>query len=139
MHPKEEPLLLDLYSQVNSITINTRLKTIGKYTSDRGMLSSINQRVTDSLFYQDYSYVVRSRTPISEWRNAVKDTTHPAGFKVFGELYLESEASAEMQPKQQVAQHLTSYIISSKGACHFTINQKVYHYFRCKGRRYQSC
>ena len=105
-----------VFSSKFNPTINTRLKTIGKYTSDRGMLSSINQRVTDSLFYQDYSYVVRSRTPISEWRNAVKDTTHPAGFKVFGELYLESEASAEMQPKQQVAQHLTSYIILPKGA-----------------------
>jgi len=92
-------------------TIETLTRTLGKYQSDRGKSSSINQRITDSFFYQDYSYVVRSRTPIRDWRNAVKDTTHPAGFKMFGELYLESEGKARMRPDQPVSQKLTTYLI----------------------------
>ncbi|AOV58590.1 structural protein [Synechococcus phage S-CAM3] len=92
-------------------TINTLTRTLGKYNSDRGKSSSANQRITDSFFYQDYSYVVRSRTPINQWRNAVKDTTHPAGFKMFGELYLESEADARMRPDQPTSEKLTNYLI----------------------------
>ena len=74
----------------------TRERTIGRFTSDRGKVSSNNQRIHDSDFYQDYSYVVRSRTPIKQWRDVVKDTTHPAGFKMFGEIYLDSEGTSDM-------------------------------------------
>ncbi len=90
--------------------ISTRENRIGKFTSDRGKVSSLNQRITDSNFYQDYSYVVRSRTPIQQWRSAIKDTVHPAGFKLFGEVYLESEASNKMNPVQQNTQSVTTYL-----------------------------
>ena len=90
--------------------VNTREKRIGKFTSDRGKISSTNQRITDSDFYQDYSYVIRSRTPINDWRNAIKDTTHPAGFKLFGEVYLESEGSGAMVPEQPETRSITTYL-----------------------------
>ena len=90
--------------------ITTRESRIGKFTSDRGKVSSLNQRITDSNFYQDYSYVIRSRTPIDKWRNALKDTTHPAGFKMFGEVYVESEGSNRMNPVQQNIQNVTTYL-----------------------------
>lgn len=91
--------------------VNTRTRTLGKFTSDRGKLSSLNQRITDSFFYQDYSYVVRSKKPISSWRDAIKDTTHPAGFKMFGEVYLESSTEVKMLDQQPGSQRLTNYII----------------------------
>ena len=90
--------------------METRENRIGKFTSDRGKVSSLNQRITDSNFYQDYSYVVRSRTPIKQWRSAIKDTTHPAGFQLFGEVYMESEASNRMNPVQLNTQNLTTYL-----------------------------
>ena len=61
----------------------------GSFRSDRGKLGVSNQRLTDSFFYQDYSYVVKSRTTIDNWRELVKETTHPAGFKVFGEVIID--------------------------------------------------
>ena len=91
--------------------INTRTRTIGKFSSDRGKLSSVNQRITDSNFYQDYSYVVRSKTPINNWRNVVKDNTHPAGFKMFGEVYIESSADIKMKGEQSSSEKLTNYLI----------------------------
>ena len=89
--------------------IVTREKTIGRFTSDRGKVSSSNQRIHDSNFYQDYSYVVRSRTPINQWRDVIKDTTHPAGFKMFGEVYLESEGVSNM-PSNQKSFKSTMYL-----------------------------
>ena len=90
--------------------IVTRERTIGRFTSDRGKVSSNNQRIHDSDFYQDYSYVVRSRTPIKQWRDVVKDTTHPAGFKMFGEIYLDSEGTSDM-PSDQKAFKSTMYLV----------------------------
>ena len=74
----------------------------GNYTSDRGKVGDRNQRITDSYFYQDYSYVIQSKTPINTWRDLIKQTTHPAGFLMFGEVVIESEQASRMpiaQPK----------------------------------------
>lgn len=91
--------------------ISTMSRTLGVFESDKGKIGSTNQRITDSDFYQDYSYVIRSRTSINEWRNAVKSTTHPAGFKMFGEMYVESEGALEMETNQNTSQNLTSFVI----------------------------
>lgn len=75
---------------------------LGYYVSDKGKLSSSYQKLADNYFYQDYSYVIKSKTPIERWRDVIKETVHPAGFKVFGELTIESSASSklpETQPK----------------------------------------
>jgi hypothetical protein len=69
---------------------------LGKFNSDRGNLSSYTQRITDSYYYQDYSYVIKSKTPIDIWRDLIKQTTHPAGFKLFGEVLVESKGNADM-------------------------------------------
>ena len=67
--------------EVNSIT-----NTVGKFLDDIGKPSEIVQKIQDSYLYQAYSYNVKSPVPIEEWRNTLIDTTHPAGFKVFGEI-----------------------------------------------------
>jgi hypothetical protein len=84
-----------LYSEFDPI-IKTYFDNLGSYTSDRGKIGVSSQRLTDSYFYQDYSYVVKSRTPIEFWRDLIKDTVHPAGFKLFGEMIVESDGSTQM-------------------------------------------
>ncbi len=69
--------------------IKSYYDNLGYYASDQGQLSSNNQKITDSYFYQDYSYVIKSRTSIEFWRDLIRETTHPAGFQLFGELILE--------------------------------------------------
>lgn len=66
----------------------------GRFTSDRGRIGNANQRISDSFFYQDYSYVVKSRSSIDSWRELVKETTHPAGFKLFGEVIIDPKIEA---------------------------------------------
>ena len=76
--------------------IKTFYDNLGYYESDYGKLSNQNQRITDSYYYQDYSYVVESNTPINVWRDLIKDTTHPAGFQLFGEVNIETSSQSRM-------------------------------------------
>jgi len=73
-----------------SADIRTYFDNLGRFNSEKGKLSANSQKLSDSYFYQDYSYVIKSRTPIDFWRDLIKETTHPAGFQLFGELILES-------------------------------------------------
>ena len=74
----------------------------GFYDTDRGKLSASNQRMADSYFYQDYSYVVKSKSPINIWRKLVEQTVHPAGFKMFGEVTIEATAPITMPETQRI-------------------------------------
>jgi len=77
-------------------TTKATYDNLGYYTSDKGRLGAANQKLTDSFFYQDYSYVVKSKTSIEQWRDLIKSTTHPAGFKLFGQVDIETDAKSEM-------------------------------------------
>jgi hypothetical protein len=80
--------------------IRSYVDNFGSFRSDRGKLSNSNQKLQDSYFYQDYSYVIRSKSSIEEWRNLIKKTTHPAGFQLFGEMVIDSQAEAPMPTAQ---------------------------------------
>ena len=69
---------------------------LGKFTSDKGKVGIRNHKIADNNFYQDYSYVVESDSIVDTWRDLVKDSVHPAGFNVFGELNVKSSAAATM-------------------------------------------
>jgi hypothetical protein len=68
----------------------------GQYNSDKGILNSFSQNITDSYFYQDYSYVIKSKSQLKEWKDIILNSTHPAGFKVFGELSIENDSTIGM-------------------------------------------
>lgn len=84
-------LVTDLNCDIRSYYDNQ-----GKYLSEKSFLNSDTQKLTDSYFYQDYSYVVKSKTPISKWRDLVKTTTHPAGFNVFAQVDVDSSADSSL-------------------------------------------
>jgi hypothetical protein len=90
-----------------SLDIRSAYDNQGYYTSDRGRVGNSNQRLTDSFFYQDYSYVIKSRTSINVWRDLIKKTTHPAGMKLFGEVIIDPVASSEMPVESPKASHFT--------------------------------
>lgn len=55
------------------------------FQNRQGMLSDVN-KLQDNYYYQNYSYVLRSRVPSINWMTMVKNTVHPAGMAVFSEL-----------------------------------------------------
>jgi len=104
----------NVVSKVKTIFVTTFAEEItsfydnlGYYNSDKGRLGVSNQKLLDSDFYQDYSYVIKSKTPIEQWRDLIKSTTHPAGFKLFGQVDVETDAAASMPEELPKASHFS--------------------------------
>jgi len=87
--------------------ITSSYDNIGYFKSDRGRLGAENQKLLDSFFYQDYSYVVKSKTPIDQWRDLIKSTTHPAGFRLFGQVDIETSSGTEMPVDTTKSSHFS--------------------------------
>lgn len=56
-----------------------------QYRDNKGFLSD-TIKLQDGDFYQDFSYVIRSDTLLSEFEDILYKTVHPSGLKAFGEL-----------------------------------------------------
>ena len=87
--------------QEDSAEATTSLEAVvrsdGTYITDKGKLSEDTQRVQDSFYYQDYSYVVRIGESINQWRESIRRSVHPAGWNVFGEVsFATSLAEAQL-------------------------------------------
>ena len=70
------------------LNIGSLTRTPGRFIDDVGKPSEIVQKIQDSYFYQNFSYVVKSQIPITDWKTQVLDNNHPAGFNMFGQLEL---------------------------------------------------
>lgn len=57
----------------------------GRYLNDDGHISSYNF-LQDRDFYQNFSYVIRSKIGIASYRDAIKNVIHPSGLKLWGEF-----------------------------------------------------
>ena len=89
--------------------IRSYYDNIGRFQSDRGKVGASTQRLPDSYYYQDFSYSIKSKTPIEIWRDLIKQTVHPAGFQLFGEVVIDSEQAVPM-PKEQTPLTSVTYI-----------------------------
>ena len=78
-------------------TVGTVVNTTGSFTTVDGHVSETTKKIQDSLYYQDYSYVVKVGEAIVSWRDELKRSIHPAGFNVFGEVSIRSQVNAKMK------------------------------------------
>ena len=78
-------------------TIGTQITTAGKYINQDGHLSEGSKKIQDSLYYQDYSYVVRVSESINKWRGAIKRAVHPSGFYVTGEVNIQTRLDGKVK------------------------------------------
>jgi hypothetical protein len=67
-------------------------KTLGKFINADGKVSESSKKIQDSLYYQEYSYVVKVGQSIDKYREAVKKLLHPVGLALFGEVRVQSFA-----------------------------------------------
>jgi hypothetical protein len=54
-------------------------------------------RIQDSLYYQDFSYVIRVGRTINDWRDAFKKTMHTSGFYFTGQVNIQTQVSMQLQ------------------------------------------
>lgn len=59
----------------------------GRYLNDDGHLSGFNF-LENRDYYQQYSYVLRTKRSLNEYRKPLKELIHPSGVKFFGEYVL---------------------------------------------------
>lgn len=78
-------------------TVGTVIETDGENTGVKGQLSEQTKKVQDSLYYQDYSYIVKVGESIGEWRDYLKSAVHPAGFYFQGEVAIKTSLNAKMK------------------------------------------
>ena len=72
-------------------TIATNITTSGKYVNQDGHISEGSKKIQDSLYYQDYSYVIKVSESINKWRDSLKRAVHPSGFYVTGEVNIATQ------------------------------------------------
>ena len=79
-----------------STTVGTVVDTDGTNLNEDGQISESTMKVQDSLYYQDFSYVIKVGRAIVDWRKSFKDTIHPTGFYVTGQVNVETTLDAKM-------------------------------------------
>ena len=84
---------------VASATVNvvSVADTDGKFINEDGNISEQTMKVQDSLYYQDFSYVLKVGKSIDAWRDAFKKTMHTAGFYFTGQVDLVSTLNAQIK------------------------------------------
>ena len=80
------------YDFVNNLSSNIVVNAItsvitdpGRYLDSRSQLSS-DQLLQDSYYYQQFSYVLRTKETYEKWYNHVLNFLHPTGTKLFNDL-----------------------------------------------------
>ena len=72
-------------SYVTSVAVGSVVTAPGKFLDDVSQLST-DQVLQDSLYYQQYSYVIKTREERSRWYDAVLSQLHPTGTRLFNEF-----------------------------------------------------
>jgi hypothetical protein len=66
------------------------------FLNESGFLSSVSGGVLrDNFTVSEYSYIIQSDLNMNSWRGPIKDTLHPAGLYLFGELNVNTLADTK--------------------------------------------
>ena len=80
-----------------SVDVVSVADTDGKFLNEDGFLSESTMRLQDSLYYQDFSYVLKVGRSINTWRDSFKKTMHTAGFYFTGQVDLENRINLRIK------------------------------------------
>ena len=69
-----------------TLTIGAVGDNEGRFVNEDGFISENTIKVQDSLYYQDFSYVIKVGRSIVDWRDDFKKTMHTAGFYLAGQV-----------------------------------------------------
>ena len=78
-------------------TVTAVADTAGAFVNEDGHISEEAMRIQDSLYYQDFSYVIKVGRAINDWRDSFKSTMHTSGFYFTGQVNIESQVDAQMK------------------------------------------
>jgi hypothetical protein len=85
-----------------SVTISAISTTSGKFLNEDGHASELTMRIQDSLYYQDFSYVIKVGQSINNWRDSFKKTMHAAGYYLAGQVDVVTSVNARIRTAQAI-------------------------------------
>ena len=74
-------------------TLEEYSEVIHGWETDSGILNKNMQRLEDSLYYQNFSYSLKSKVDFDTWDDVVSATNHTSGFAKFCDYQLESTST----------------------------------------------
>src|SRR5210317_2179405 len=80
-----------------TMTIGSVVDTAGTFVNQDGWVSETAMRIQDSLYYQDFSYVIKVGRTINDWRDSFKKTMHTSGFYFTGQVDIQTQISAQIK------------------------------------------
>ncbi len=80
-----------------TITVGAVVDTAGTFLNEDGHLSETTMKIQDSLYYQDFSYVIKVGRSINDWRDAFKKTMHSAGFYFTGQVDMATQVNNQIR------------------------------------------
>ena len=80
-----------------TITVGAVVDTAGSFINEDGHLSETTMKIQDSLYYQDFSYVIKVGRSINDWRDSFKKTMHTAGFYFTGQVDIQSKVNNQIR------------------------------------------
>jgi len=78
-------------------TIGATADTAGTFLNEDGHVSETTMRIQDSLYYQDFSYVIKVGRTINDWRDSFKKTMHTGGFYFTGQVNIQTQVDAQLR------------------------------------------
>ena len=78
-------------------TVGATVNTSGEFLNEDGHVSESTMKIQDSLYYQDFSYVIKVGRSINDWRDSFKQTMHTAGFYFTGQVNITSRIDAQLR------------------------------------------
>ena len=78
-------------------TIGSTTNTAGVFLNEDGQVSETTMRIQDSLYYQDFSYVIKVGRTINDWRDSFKKTMHSSGFYFTGQVDLQTQVDNQLR------------------------------------------
>jgi hypothetical protein len=80
-----------------TVTVGAIVDTAGTYINEDGHISETTMKIQDSLYYQDFSYVIKVGRSINDWRDSFKKTMHTAGYYFTGQVDITSRVNNQIR------------------------------------------
>ena len=78
-------------------TVGATANTAGTFLNEDGFISETTMKIQDSLYYQDFSYVIKVGRTINDWRDSFKKTMHTGGFYFTGQVNIQTQVDAQLR------------------------------------------
>ena len=86
----------------STVNVTAVVDTDGRFINEKGHISESTMKVQDSLYYQDFSYVLKVGNSINLWRDAFKKTMHTSGFYFTGQVDIENRLNMKVKVAEAI-------------------------------------